>query len=188
MSSNIVSVTQSLAKLIYNAIQEDGELKKTIFNKEQISLHAPNEAEKPSQISVFLYYVSEETTLRNQPQIPNQPRTLLHLNLHYLITPLTHDAKTDQLVLGKILRLFAEKPILRNSDFQGGLSGSETELKITLDQQTMEDINNLWTILSTQYKLSVCYTVTPIELKSDDKSISIKNTTLTAKTKKEKSA
>jgi hypothetical protein len=188
LSSNITDATQSLAKLIFNFIQEDKELKKIICSEEQITTTIPSSIDKAAQISIFLYRISEATIMRNQLQNPNQPRTILYLNLHYLITPLTRNTKTDQLILCKILQLFAEKPILRNTDFQGSLRDSETELKITLDQQTMADINNLWTMLQTQYKLSICYTVTPIELKSETKSVSIRNTPLTAKTKKEKSA
>jgi hypothetical protein len=185
---NISSVTKTLAAKIWACIKEDTELSQIISKKEQIITTSPDSIDKVALVSIFLYEISEATNMRNQPQNPGEPRTLLHFNLHYLITPLTCNTETSQIIIGKILQFFTEKPILRNTDLQGNLKDSQTQLKITLDQLAIDDINNLWTMLSTPYKLSISYCVSPVELKSDTKQVSTSKTLLSEKTKKEKRA
>jgi hypothetical protein len=142
-----------------------------ILNEEQISFLAPNDSQKSAQISIFLYSVAEYTSMRNQPQPqnPEEPKTLLYLNLHYLITPLTQNPLMDQVVLGKIMQLFAEKPVLRGDDLQGNLKDSKEELRVILGTQPMDDVNKLWIALSAPYKLSVSYSVYPVQVKAENK-------------------
>jgi hypothetical protein len=148
--NNLSSVTQTLADRIWTGIKEDKQLRKIIRSEEQISFLAPKDAQKSAQVSIFLYSLTEYASMRNQPQPQNidEPKTLLYLNLRYLITPLTQNPLTDQAVLGKIMQLFAEKPVLRGDDLQGNLKESKEELRLILDVQTMDDINKLWTTLS----------------------------------------
>ncbi len=169
--NNLSSVTQTLANKIWTGIKEDKQLQKIIRNEEQISFLAPNDAQKSTQISIFLYSVAEYTSMRNQPQPqnPEEPKTLLYLNLHYLITPLTQNPLMDQVVLGKIMQLFAEKPVLRGDDLKGNLKDSKEELRVILDAQSMDDVNKLWTTLSAPYKLSVSYSVYPVQVKAENK-------------------
>ena len=172
--NNLSSVTQTLANKIWTGIKEDKQLKKIIRSEEQISFVAPNDAQKSAQISIYLYSVTEYTSMRNQPQPQNteDPQTLLYLNLRYLITPLTSNPITDQVVLGKIMQLFAEKPVLRDDDLQGSLKESEEELRVVLDAQSMDEVNKHWTALSAPYKLSVSYSVYPVQIKAEDQATS----------------
>lgn len=170
--TNLSSVSKTLASRIWNAIKDDKQLRKIIRSEEQISIQAPGDAKtKDAHISVFLYNVTELTSMRNQPQPqnPKEPRTLLYLNLHYLITPLTQNAETDQILLGKIMQLFAETPILRGSDLQGSLKEMGDDLRIILDGLVVDDLNKLWTMLSTPYKLCVSYAVHPVRIESSIK-------------------
>jgi hypothetical protein len=169
--NNLSSVTQTLASKIWNGIKEDKQLKKIIRSEEQISFVTPNDAKTSAQISIYLYSVNEYTSMRNQPQPQNteDPRTLLYLNLRYLITPLTSNPITDQVVLGKIMQLFAEKPVLRGDDLQGSLKESGEELRVVLDAQSMDEVNKHWTALSAPYKLSVSYSVYPVQIKAEIK-------------------
>lgn len=170
--TNLSSASKTLASRIWNAIKEDKQLGKIIQSEEQISVQASGDAKtKDAHISVFLYNVTELTSMRNQPQpqSPEQPRTLLYLNLHYLITPLTQNAETDQILLGKIMQLFAETPILRGSDLQGSIKESGDELKVVLDTLSVDDLNKLWTMLGAPYKLCVSYTVHPVRIESSIK-------------------
>jgi hypothetical protein len=168
-SNNLSSVTQTLANKIWTGIKEDKQLHKIIRSEEQISFLAPNDAQKSAQVSIFLYSVTEYASMRNQPQNQEEPKTLLYLNLHYLITPLTQNPLTDQVVLGKIMRIFAEAPVLRGDDLQGNLKESKEELRIILDPQSMDEVNKLWTALSAPYKLSVSYSVYPVQIKAENK-------------------
>jgi hypothetical protein len=176
--NNLSNASKTLANLIWNAIKDDKDLNQIIKNIEQISFAAPTEADKAAQLSVFLYNLAELPAMRNQPPKANEPRTLLYLKLHYLITPLTGKPLIDQELLGKIIRIFAESPVIRGSDLKESLADSESELRVALESPSISDQNGLWTILQTPYKLSVSYSVYPVEIKTDTPkpTVSTKNT------------
>lgn len=166
-SDNIGAVTQTLARLISNGIRADAELQKLVHSEEIVNLQAPAREEKPSQLSLYLYSVTECTYMRNQPQTQNEPRTLVYLNLRFLVTPTSKIPQLDQLLLGKVMQTLGEKPILRGSDLQGSLSGSNDELKVTLDSLSIDDLNKIWGSLAAPHKLCVSYSVYPVPLKSE---------------------
>jgi hypothetical protein len=181
-SDNIGAVTQTLAKLISNAVRADAELQKLVHSDELVTLQAPTNQEKPAQLSLYLYSVTECTTMRNQPQNPNEPRTLLYLNMRFLVTPTSKIPQLDQLLLGKVMQALGEKPILRGSDLQGSLSGSNNEFKVTLDTLSIDDLNKIWGMIAAPHKLCLSYSVYPVPIKTDDpqRVISVKDTVLTA--------
>ena len=67
------------------------------------------------------------------------------------------------------MQLFAEKPVLRGDDLQGSLKESREELRVVLDAQSMDEVNKHWTALSAPYKLSVSYSVYPVQIKAEIK-------------------
>lgn len=185
--NNLSSASTTLVNLIWTAIKDDKELSQIIKNEEQISCSAPGDSDKTTQLSIFLYNPTELPAMRNHTRTANEPQTVLYFKLHYLITPLTRKPLTDQMLLGKIVQLFAEKPILRGSDLKGSIADNQSEMRVTLDTLSIEEQNSIWTMLQTPYKLSASYNVIPIEIKSDikeaSKPVSPKNTLLSAKTK-----
>ena len=168
--SGLNGVSKTLANLIWNSIQGDTQITDIISSESQISLLPPKDAaDKAAKVSIFLYNITEYSNMRNQPhreQNPPQPPTLLYLTLHYLVTPLTADPDNDQTILGKIMQLLSETPVLRGSNLQGSLSGSSEDLKIALDSFSIDDINKLWSVLGGQYKLSISYRVSPITIEA----------------------
>jgi hypothetical protein len=180
--NNLSSASKTLANVIYNFIKDDKDLNQIIKNIEQISFAAPNDADKAAQLSVLLYNPTELPAMRNQPPKANEPQTLLYLKLHYLITPLTRKPLTDQALLGKIIRIFEEKPVLRGNDLKESLADTQSELRLALETQSVEEQCSLWTMLQTPYKLSVSYSVYPVEIKNDTPkpTVSVKNTAAAA--------
>ncbi|NLF89290.1 DUF4255 domain-containing protein, partial [Candidatus Bathyarchaeota archaeon] len=83
------------------------------------------------------------------------------------ITPLTRNPLTDQALLGRIIRLFAEKPVISGSDLKESLADSQSELRVILDTLTVEDQSRIWSMLQTPYRLSVSYSVYPVEIEAD---------------------
>jgi len=167
--TNLSSASKTLASRIWVGIKDDKQLSKIIRSPEQISFLSPQDAQtKSAQISVFLYNVTELTSMRNQPQpqSPGDPRTLLYLSLRYLITPLTKNVEDDQIILGKIMQLFAETPVLRGSSLQGSLKEAGDDLRIMLDELSVDDLNKLWAMLLAPYKFCVSYTVHPVRIES----------------------
>lgn len=184
--NNLNSVSKTLATHIWNGIKDDPQTKAIIQSPRQISYLSPKETQTESaQISVFLYNVTELSSMRNQPQTTQNPHTLLYLNLHYLITPLTQNAENDQIILGKIMQLFAETPILRGSSLQGSLLESGDEFKIILDSLGADDLNKLWTMFQTPYKLCISYSVFPVRIESStkiqEKPVTVKKPTIQSK-------
>lgn len=184
--NNLNSVSKTLAIHIWNGIKDDPQTKAIIQSSRQISYLSPKETRTESaQISVFLYNVTELSSMRNQPQTTQNPHTLLYLNLHYLITPLTQNAENDQIILGKIMQLFAETPILRGSSLQGSLLESGDEFKIILDSLGADDLNKLWTMFQTPYKLCISYSVFPVRIESStkiqEKPVTVKKPTIQSK-------
>jgi len=190
--NNLSSVSKTLANKIWNTLKDDKQLSAIIKSPEQISFLSPknaapedkdpkskdpkNKEDKDSkaknnqaQVSVFLYNITELSSMRNQPQDSTKPPTLLNLKLQYLITPLTENAEEDQIILGKIMQTFAETPVLRGADLQGNLKESGEDLRITLDTLEVEDLNKLWTMLAAPYKLCVSYAVQPIRIQAATK-------------------
>ena len=167
---NLNSVGRTLASRIWNGIKDDPHLRTIILSEGQIVHYSPKDANATqAQISIFLYNTSEIPAMRNQPQPTTKPRTLLNLNLRYLITPLTFNAENDMVILGKIMQLFAEKPVLRGSDLQGSLREDGDDLRITLDPLGAEDLGKLWSTFQAPYKLSVSYSVFPVQIKAEAK-------------------
>jgi hypothetical protein len=172
--NNLNAASRTLATRIWAGIKDDKRVSEIIQSPEQISFLSPKDAAelKPPQISVYLYNFTELTSMRNQPtptQNPSKPS--LFLNLRYLITPLTQNIETNQMLLGKILQVFYDTPILRGSDLQGSLSESGEDLKIMLDTLSMDELSKLWAMISAPYRLSVGYTVYPVKI---DPSVTVK--------------
>lgn len=171
MSSNynLFSVSRTLANQIWNCIRGDNHLRTIITSERQIiHQHQPNQ-NNTAHILVNLYNVTEMANMHNPQQHPQNsatPRTLLYLKLRYLITPLTLNAENDQAILGKIMQLFAEKPILRQTDLQNNFGENGEALKIVLDDMAADDLGKLWSTLMSPHKLSVSYSVFPVRIEA----------------------
>ncbi len=168
---NLNSVSRTLAHQIWEGIEHDPHLRTIITNEGQIIHHLSREPHSAAHVSVFLYHVSEIPSMRNQPQPARGAKTLLNLKLRYLIAPSTFNAENDQVILGRILQIFADKPVLREHDLQGSLREDGDELRITLDPLSPEDLGKLWSMFALPYKLSVSYSVFPVRIDSAQKSL-----------------
>lgn len=166
---NLNSASRTLASRIWNAIKDDKQVNAIIKNSEQITFLSPKDVaeRKTPQISIYLYNVIELTSMRNQPTATQNPsKPSLYLNLRYLITPMTQNADDDQTVLGKILQIFYDTPVLRGSDLQGSLNEGGEDIKVVLDPLTIDELSKVWGMLSVSYRLSVSYSVYPIKIES----------------------
>lgn len=83
--NNLNSVSKTLANRIWNGIKDDKQIK-TIINSEKQIIHlSPKDAQTESaQVSVFLYNITELSSMRNQPQTtpnPSKPPPVPELTL-----------------------------------------------------------------------------------------------------------
>lgn len=180
--NSIFYAGKTLANRVWNAVKDDKQLTAIIRDPEQIRIVSPKEAaQKPPQISIFLYNVTEMASMRNQPT-PNQSKPPLYLTLRYLITPLTEKADDDQLLLGKILQCFNETPVLRGSNLSGPLSETGQDLKVALDPLGVEDLSRIWGLLDAPFRIGVGYSVYPVKIEdslSSEKNVVLKRPAVT---------
>ena len=145
---------------------------------ESIALLSPSdEVGQDIRLSLRMYHIVENPYMRNQILSNISPTELqyppLVLDLYYLLTShssnpnLTDRTLEEHKILGKAMRVFYDNAILSGSILQGGLSGSDEELRITLNQMALTDLTGIWqSIPNQQFKPSISYHVTPITIDS----------------------
>jgi uncharacterized protein DUF4255 len=121
-------------------------------------------------ISLWLYRVTRNADLLNFPpervddQLKRQP---LPIDLFYLVAPITATSDAEQALLGKVLQVFAEHGILRGTDLKDDLEGETTELRLTFETLTLEELTRVWTALAEPYQLSASYRVQVVKIDSE---------------------
>lgn len=142
-----------------------------------VTLNTPQEMTRTNTegLSVWLYRVLRDEERVNAPPERITPHFLhpspLPVRLHYLLTPLTggnvtDGPQTEQVVLGKVLQAFHDHPVLRGTDLQDDLSGSDAELQVRLESLSLEEMTRVWDALNGSYQLSVSYEVSAVNIES----------------------
>ena len=167
-------VSSALRDRALDALTGDPQTAGDITSAADITFASPHDAlEGPSgtkaKLSVFLYQVQENASLRSQPRLPTGTpgeyrRPPLSLDLRYLVTPLLGPAK-DQIVLGRVMQALHEATL---GPFLPAQAGSSPELRVLLDPLPFEELSRLWTAFSQPYRLSVGYLVRVVALDSDE--------------------
>lgn len=166
-SSAISMVNESLRNLLIGEMRLKPEVNVTIL--------APDELQGERRINLFLYKVQENPILKNMDwQVKrSEPTQLapppLSLNLFYLITPY---AKNDELIgnstaheiLGEVMRVFYENPIVPEEYLAVGLRDAREQIKIMLNSLNLEELSNVWNTFSVPFRLSVPYEVSVVQI------------------------
>jgi hypothetical protein len=158
---------QSIINVLWQQIQTDPDLFALINNSNLISLESPADHQENSSdkalLSVYLYRIVEDPYMKNRVQVEGTGgrvrKTPLSLDLFYLITPLLKDPRDQQMVLGKILQIFYDRPTLEGPDLAGSLATSGNFLRVVLNTVPLQEVSWVWQALETPYRLSVTYTV-----------------------------
>jgi len=87
--------------------------------------------------------------------------------------PITATSDNEQALLGKVLQAFAEHAILRGTDLKDDLEGETTELRLTLETLTLEELTRVWTALAEPYQLSASYRVQVVRIDSELESMRV---------------
>ncbi len=177
MYTALRATSRTLAKFLETKFQADPLLSGFFGGGMVVSLATPQEMnEKPAEgLSVWLYRIIRDEQRLNDPPVRISATELqpppLPVRLHYLITPVTNqqtgDPETEQLILGKVLQLFHSQSVLRGADLQAEFSGTETELRVRLEPQSLEDVTRVWEALEGSYQLSVSYEVSVVNITPD---------------------
>lgn len=123
-------------------------------------------ASDPPLVTLFLYDVVEDATLRNRGKTSElvggrlvERKQPLSLCLHYMVTAWAGDRETEQALLGRVLQLLYDDAILDGLELLGVLAGTDHELRVNLSPMRLEDRARVWWAISLPYRLSLNYEV-----------------------------
>jgi hypothetical protein len=123
-------------------------------------------ASDPPLLTLFLYDVVEDATLRNRGKTSElvggrlvERKQPLSLCLHYMITAWAGDRVAEQALLGRVLQLLYDDAILDGLELLGVLAGTDHELRVSLSPMQLEDRARVWWAISLPYRLSLNYEV-----------------------------
>lgn len=124
-----------------------------------------------NKVLLYLYQITENVFLKNEKnQIIDSNKMLqppLCLELFYLVTTYSNDPLQEKYILGKVMQIFFNNPVLSGSVLKGGLSGSSEEIKIIFNPLSLDDLTKIWgAFQDIPYKLSFSYMVTPVFIDS----------------------
>lgn len=165
----IRGVSRTLQALLREHITNDPDPQ---LNGVPVDLRSPKEMREADDtgVSLWLYMVRRNEFLLNQKpqrvipaQLPHQP---LPMNLYFLVTPLMDQPDDEQALIGRVLQTFNDHYTLRGADLQDSLQGEVEELRVTLEQLTLEELTRVWYSLQEPYQLSVTYEVQVIDIDS----------------------
>ena len=142
-----------------------------------VSLNTPEEmADLDLEgVSVWLYRVVRDEDLLNRPPVrvaaDRQRTPPLPLRLHYLMTPIggrdrATSAETEHALLGKVLQIFHDQPVLRGADLQDDFGGTATELNVRLESLSLEDTTRVYEALARSFQACVSYEVSVVDVAS----------------------
>lgn len=126
------------------------------------------------RLSIFLYHIEPDGYLRNQNQLAAGQTGLrsppMAVQIKYLITPLDDEEDHNHLMLGRILQHFHDQPFISSLGgipLDNSFGGNSSQLRITLEGLSMEQLSHVWNVLNTRYRLSVAYSVRIVTIDSD---------------------
>jgi hypothetical protein len=130
----------------------------------------------PEGASVYLYRVTVNTSRRNLPPRTEldgtRTRPPLPLDLHFLITPFAASAEKQYRLLGWILRVIEDTPILpaallNELEQDGAIFDPDESVELSLDPLSLSDMAILWENLK-QVKVlpSVTYIARMVKINS----------------------
>lgn len=128
----------------------------------------------PARMTLFLFEIVEDASLRNRPASHSVVPPDLRLNrasvpliLRYLLTPWSGDRLTDHRIMGRALQVLHDGSILSGPQLQGGLAGTSEAIKLKLAPLTLEERTRVWHAVQRPYRLSLTYDVRVINIDSN---------------------
>lgn len=161
----IRAISESLRALLEQYITEPG-VEAVVLSPQEMR------EDNRSGVSVWLYRVTRNEHLLNQPpqrlSATEFARNPLPVNLHYLLTPIMTDILDEQTLLGRILQVFNDHPVLRGSHLQNDLAGSGDSFRVHLETLTLEELTRVWGALQEPYQTSLSYLVQVVSIDSEE--------------------
>ena len=168
----------------YTALVEAGEALRDLLRRELtpepindqelISLGCPFEAEN-NQVTIYLFQIDED--LQNgfvgyqQETMNIQRMQPAQFQLSFLITahskaPVQMKQADQQRVMGKIVQIIKDYPVIPTEYLGGSMAGSGLNLSLNLERPNFEQMMKIWNSTSVPYKLSVVCKVSGVAIDS----------------------
>jgi hypothetical protein len=144
-----------------------------------VSLNSPQEMTENSEqgVSLWLYRVVKDGERMNdsmerisRTQMRRRP---LPLSLQYLVTPIVtardnHGSpETEQTILGKIIQILHDHPILSGASLKDDFLGTDAEIHIRLESLSVDETARIFDALERSYQLSLSYQVSMVMIDSE---------------------
>jgi hypothetical protein len=169
--SAVAEVSRLLRARLHDAFMDEPQLAAVFGAGGVVSSETPKEMESGTPVkhglSVWLYAIERNEFLNNRPVERIDPthmlRAPLPLNLHYLLTPISDDPETEQLIMGKLLQVLHEDPFLAPDPAHPELS---ERVRSSLENPNLETLARVWTALQAPYRLCTSYLVQVVDVQS----------------------
>lgn len=156
----LTAAGDALRQVLWAAFETDSRILRHVGSPEQIVSGNPAQAaaNTDNRLSVWLYHVSQDPLLRNDVDYRADRRAgpPLTLMLHYLVTPLTPTGEADLMLLGKVLQVFNDTPVI---NLLSPLDDISEELRVVLETMEQSEVSRIWEAMQGAYRLSVSYQV-----------------------------
>lgn len=173
----------------YSAIADVGETLVELLREEMSALVDSSEVALASpdavgqgddvRLTLFLYRVTENAHLKNQPRQAVDATTdrdaPLEVDLHYVLTAHpsttgsdeTAKSKEQHTVLGRAMQVLADNAIVRGSALEGTLAGED--LYVSIEPDSAGELQNVWSTFQDEpFRPSVTYLVGPVAIESTE--------------------
>lgn len=145
-----------------------------ILNEDYIGICAPYE-KGDLILGIYLYDVKESEEVRsismvnmssNRQKFPPTYLTLNYIITAYSNTEIKFKYLDDQKILGRAIQVLTDNSIINMHELTNSNDLMMQESKIQLLNLSHEEKNKIWNFPNTPYRLSMCFSVAPVELES----------------------
>ncbi len=169
-------VSLHLRTLLFRGLAGDDDVGRDFTAETNISLASPAEiSDSPSSevtilLSLYLYQVTPNGHLRNEPLIPSaageQRYPPLSLDLSYLLTPLSTSPADNLVILGRAMQILEANTTIRAAFLDSDLRLRDPGLRVLMNPCSLEELTRIWNAFNQPYRLSLCYQVQPVSIDS----------------------
>ncbi|MFZ3167955.1 MAG: DUF4255 domain-containing protein [Candidatus Methanoperedens sp.] len=140
-------------------------------------IKSPKEiTDESPRIYLFLYQIVENIFLKNEEMRRIDDSHLRHppmfVDLLFLVVPYTaatDESQQEKQILGKIMQIFYDNPVLSGGALRGeGLPGTDEEVRIIFNPLSLDELTKLWSAFhDISFRISLSYMVTPVRIDSE---------------------
>jgi hypothetical protein len=125
-------------------------------------------------VSLFLYRVMVNSVRRTYPSRPTPEghvrRPQLPLDLHFILTPWATDASQEQEILGWMMRIIEDHPLLPSGLLNSATPGvfdDEENIELIPGDLSNEELFRIWDVLPGDFQISVPYIARVVRIDSE---------------------